>query len=131
MLHGADHDGVSAGPSWATGFTSFDVGPPITPELQAFLDAGEPPVFFTLGDSASVCPGNFSSKVRWRCSVASAVVHPGGIGIRSYVGRFQYWQGALFRNSTAPVVSMCNEHFSASVFSRAAYTGCWTACPEA
>jgi UDP:flavonoid glycosyltransferase YjiC (YdhE family) len=46
-------------PSWATGFAFFDAGPPVSPELERFLDDGEPPVVFTLGDSTSQSPGNF------------------------------------------------------------------------
>jgi len=54
-------------PDWAantviTGFTFYDGsegGAELTPELQQFLDAGEPPIVFTLGSAAVMSPGNF------------------------------------------------------------------------
>lgn len=54
-------------PDWATntvmaGFTFYDGsqgGTELTPELKQFLDAGEPPVIFTLGSAAVMAPGNF------------------------------------------------------------------------
>jgi len=54
-------------PDWAantviTGFAFYDGsegGEKITPELQQFLDAGEPPIVFTLGSAAVMAPGNF------------------------------------------------------------------------
>ncbi|MEM8830909.1 MAG: glycosyltransferase [Cyanobacteria bacterium P01_G01_bin.19] len=54
-------------PDWAantviTGFTFYDgtkAGLEIIPELKQFLDAGEPPIVFTLGSAAVMTPGNF------------------------------------------------------------------------
>ena len=54
-------------PDWAantvlTGFTFYDGsegGAKLTPELQQFLDAGEPPIVFTLGSAAVMAPGRF------------------------------------------------------------------------
>ncbi len=43
----------------ATGFPFFDHDEGNSPELQAFLDAGEPPIVFTLGSAAVVTAGNF------------------------------------------------------------------------
>ncbi|WP_460200010.1 glycosyltransferase [Scytonema sp. NUACC21] len=54
-------------PDWAyntimTGFTFYDGSSDKTelmPELKQFLDAGEPPIVFTLGSAAVMSPGNF------------------------------------------------------------------------
>lgn len=54
-------------PDWAantviTGFTFYDGtqgGAELTPELKHFLDAGEPPIVFTLGSAAVMNAGNF------------------------------------------------------------------------
>lgn len=54
-------------PDWATntviaGFTFYDgtqAGAELTPELKQFLDAGEPPIVFTLGSAAVMTPGDF------------------------------------------------------------------------
>jgi MGT family glycosyltransferase len=54
-------------PDWAantviTGFAFYDGsegGAVLTPELQHFLDAGEPPIVFTLGSAAVMTPGCF------------------------------------------------------------------------
>ncbi len=54
-------------PDWVantviTGFTFYDGtqdGVELTPELKQFLDAGEPPIVFTLGSAAVTDPGNF------------------------------------------------------------------------
>lgn len=54
-------------PDWANntviaGFTFYDgtqAGVELTPELKQFLDAGEPPIVFTLGSAAVMTPGNF------------------------------------------------------------------------
>ncbi len=54
-------------PDWAkntviTGFTFYDgseEGAKLTPELEQFLDQGEPPVVFTLGSAAVMAPGRF------------------------------------------------------------------------
>lgn len=43
-----------------TGFTFYDAGTgALPPELEAFLDAGAPPVVFTLGSAAVLDPGAF------------------------------------------------------------------------
>lgn len=45
-----------------TGFTFYDGtqnNSELTPELQQFLDAGEPPIVFTLGSAAVMVPGTF------------------------------------------------------------------------
>lgn len=46
-----------------TGFAFYDGSEPATPEptpeLQQFLDRGEPPIVFTLGSAAVMAPGNF------------------------------------------------------------------------
>jgi rhamnosyltransferase subunit B len=47
-----------------TGFTFFDGNnyskyAELTPELQRFLEAGEPPIVFTLGSAAVMAPGQF------------------------------------------------------------------------
>jgi rhamnosyltransferase subunit B len=55
---------------WATntviaGFTFYDGaqgGAELTPELKQFLDAGEPPIVFTLGSAAVMNAGNFYQK---------------------------------------------------------------------
>lgn len=54
-------------PDWAkntviTGFSFFDGsegGAKLTPELEEFLDAGDPPIVFTLGSAAVMAPGRF------------------------------------------------------------------------
>lgn len=54
-------------PDWAentmlTGFTFYDGsegGTKLTPELEQFLDAGQPPIVFTLGSAAVMVPGRF------------------------------------------------------------------------
>ncbi|HEY9300130.1 MAG TPA: glycosyltransferase, partial [Phormidium sp.] len=54
-------------PDWAkntviTGFTFYDGTEgkaELTPELEQFLNAGEPPIVFTLGSAAVMTPGNF------------------------------------------------------------------------
>jgi len=54
-------------PDWAantviTGFAFYDGsegGAKLTKELEQFLDAGEPPIVFTLGSAAVMSPGNF------------------------------------------------------------------------
>jgi len=54
-------------PDWAastviTGFTFYDgseSGAELVPELKQFLDAGEPPIVFTLGSAAVMAPGRF------------------------------------------------------------------------
>jgi rhamnosyltransferase subunit B len=54
-------------PDWAantviTGFTFYDGSEgkaELTPELKQFLDAGEPPIVFTLGSAAVMAPGSF------------------------------------------------------------------------
>lgn len=54
-------------PDWpantiVTGFAFFDgseSGADLTPDLQQFLDAGEPPIVFTLGSAAVMDPGRF------------------------------------------------------------------------
>lgn len=48
--------------SMITGFTFYDGKTPETklkPQLQQFLQAGEPPIIFTLGSAAVLDPGNF------------------------------------------------------------------------
>jgi UDP:flavonoid glycosyltransferase YjiC (YdhE family) len=42
-----------------TGFPFYDEDTPLAADLDAFLDAGEPPVVFTLGTSASGAAGGF------------------------------------------------------------------------
>jgi rhamnosyltransferase subunit B len=42
-----------------TGFTFYDGSTELTSELKQFLDAGEPPIVFTLGSAAVMDPGNF------------------------------------------------------------------------
>jgi len=42
-----------------TGFPFYNEPAPLSPELEAFLDAGPPPVVFTLGSSAVWNPGSF------------------------------------------------------------------------
>lgn len=54
-------------PDWAantvvTGFTFYDgsqEGTELTPALKQFLEAGEPPIVFTLGSAAVMSPDNF------------------------------------------------------------------------
>jgi UDP:flavonoid glycosyltransferase YjiC (YdhE family) len=51
-------------PDWpphavATGFVFHQDGQELDPGLRAFLDAGEPPIVFTLGSSAVGAPGRF------------------------------------------------------------------------
>lgn len=53
-------------PDWAantviTGFTFYDGSDrtELAPELKQFLDAGEPPIVFTLGSAAVMTPGSF------------------------------------------------------------------------
>ena len=54
-------------PDWVantitTGFAFYDgseSGTALTPELEQFLDTGEPPIVFTLGSAAVMSPGNF------------------------------------------------------------------------
>jgi rhamnosyltransferase subunit B len=53
-------------PDWAantivTGFTFYDASDrqELSPALQQFLDAGTPPIVFTLGSAAVIDPGNF------------------------------------------------------------------------
>jgi rhamnosyltransferase subunit B len=42
-----------------SGFTFYDGSTELIPELQQFLEAGAPPIVFTLGSAAVVDPGNF------------------------------------------------------------------------
>ncbi len=42
-----------------TGFTFYDGSTELTSQLKQFLDAGEPPIVFTLGSAAVMDPGNF------------------------------------------------------------------------
>jgi rhamnosyltransferase subunit B len=75
-------------PDWppntlATGFPFYDQaehGQEIDPELERFLDAGPPPVVFTLGSSAVQQPGRFyhESLVAVRSLVCRAVLLTGG-----------------------------------------------------
>lgn len=51
-------------PDWATstvqpGFVFYDGDLALTPDLKAFLDAGDPPIVFTLGSAAVFDPRNF------------------------------------------------------------------------
>ena len=51
-------------PDWpthsvVTGSAFYDGSKSIAPELQQFLEAGEPPIVFTLGSAAVADPGNF------------------------------------------------------------------------
>lgn len=51
-------------PDWparthATGFVFHDEAQALDPALQQFLDAGDPPIVFTLGTSAAGAPGRF------------------------------------------------------------------------
>jgi len=51
-------------PDWpanarVTGFAFYDQHEPMPADLQAFLDAGDPPVVFTLGSAAVFDPGEF------------------------------------------------------------------------
>ena len=59
-------------PDWpanarVTGFAFYDRHEPMPAALQAFLDAGEPPIVFTLGSAAVFDPGEF-----YRTSAAAA-----------------------------------------------------------
>jgi UDP:flavonoid glycosyltransferase YjiC (YdhE family) len=59
-------------PDWpanarATGFAFYDRHEPMPADLQAFLDAGDPPIVFTLGSAAVFDPGEF-----YRDSAAAA-----------------------------------------------------------
>jgi rhamnosyltransferase subunit B len=59
-------------PDWpatarVTGFAFYDQHEPMPADLQAFLDAGDPPVVFTLGSAAVFDPGEF-----YRASAAAA-----------------------------------------------------------
>lgn len=45
--------------TYATGFPFFDQEEKITPDLQKFLDSGEPPIVFTLGSAAIGAAGDF------------------------------------------------------------------------
>jgi UDP:flavonoid glycosyltransferase YjiC (YdhE family) len=59
-------------PDWpvnarVTGFAFYDRHEPMPPALQTFLDAGEPPIVFTLGSAAVFDPGEF-----YRASAAAA-----------------------------------------------------------
>jgi len=52
--------------SLATGFPFYDQAEhrqEIDPDLERFLDAGPPPVVFTLGSSAVQQPGTFTTRV--------------------------------------------------------------------
>jgi rhamnosyltransferase subunit B len=42
-----------------TGFAFYDGAATLSPELEQFLDAGEPPIVFTLGSAAVMSPGQF------------------------------------------------------------------------
>ena len=55
---------ASPQPDWAattiqTGFPFFDDGSKLSADLQCFLDAGEPPIVFTLGSAVVMTPGTF------------------------------------------------------------------------
>ena len=59
-------------PDWpanarVTGFAYYDRHEPMAATLQAFLDAGDPPIVFTLGSAAVFDPGEF-----YRASAAAA-----------------------------------------------------------
>ena len=54
----------AAQPDWpplacATGFVDYNGGEPLAPDVQQFLDAGPPPLVFTLGTSAVFVAGDF------------------------------------------------------------------------
>jgi UDP:flavonoid glycosyltransferase YjiC (YdhE family) len=60
-----------------TGFPFYDQDAVIEPSLQAFLDAGEPPLVFTLGSAAVMNPGEFftqSVKAAHRLGVRAVLV---------------------------------------------------------
>ena len=62
----------AAQPDWpanarVTGFAYYDRHEPMPATLQAFLDAGDPPIVFTLGSAAVFDPGEF-----YRASAAAA-----------------------------------------------------------
>jgi len=50
------------------GFVSYNGPDPMPPALSAFLDAGEPPVTFTLGTSAVGAPGAFFAEAARACA---------------------------------------------------------------
>ena len=52
------------------GFVSYNGPDPMPPELLAFLDAGPPPVTFTLGTSAVGAPGTFFREAAAACAEA-------------------------------------------------------------
>lgn len=59
-------------PDWpahaiATGFIDYNGGEPLAPEVEAFLQAGPPPLVFTLGTSAVFVAGDF-----YEVSIAAA-----------------------------------------------------------
>lgn len=66
-LLGPDDNDVTRGAVF-TGFTRFDSeggGPPgLDPQTEAFLQAGEPPIAFTIGTLAVYAPGNFFVEAR-------------------------------------------------------------------
>ena len=64
-------------PDWppnarVTGFAFYDCHEPMPAALQAFLDAGDPPIVFTLGSAAVFDPGEF-----YRDSAAAAAPSAG------------------------------------------------------
>lgn len=67
QLLGPDDEEVTQGAVF-TGFTHFDSeggeAPALDPETEAFLDAGEPPIAFTLGSLAVFAPGRFFDEAR-------------------------------------------------------------------
>jgi rhamnosyltransferase subunit B len=64
---------ATAQPDWAAktvtaGFPFYDgdmQGAELAPELQDFLESGEPPIVFTLGSAAVLSPGNFYTESIW------------------------------------------------------------------
>ena len=52
------------------GFVSYNGPDPMPPELLAFLEAGAPPVAFTLGTSAVGAPGRFFTEAAAACAEA-------------------------------------------------------------
>jgi rhamnosyltransferase subunit B len=105
-------------PDWpvrtvATGFVFHDQAQTLDPDLQRFIDAGQPPVVFTLGTSAAGAPGLFyeeSAKAVERLGVRAIMLigaFPGAHAPRQWPDSVLAWPYAphapLFRCASAIV----------------------------
>ncbi len=85
----------------ATGFWYFDDGPPLSDELEAFLDAGAPPVFISFGSMPARDPAHTSRVVQ------EALAR---VGCRAVIGAGWGGIGAGVRSAATFVVEGALDH---------------------